>query len=432
MQTSTPDRLSLLRPARPPLIVLSHVRWSFVCQRPQHLLTRLASWFDVTVIEEPVFADGEPALMSATHQNGVEVLTPRTKEFASGFHDSQLNALRPLIADFMASRGLKEPLVWLTTPLALPLVADLEPRAVVYDCMDDVASTRVAPQELAARDKALMALADIVLTGGPSLHESRQGQHANLHCLPGAVDAAHFAPENLDGDDVESTVAAELHRGMPRPRLGFFGVVDERLDAELVAALADRRPGWQVVMAGPVVGRDPATLPRRPNLRWVGLQRYEALPHLMSHWDVCLLPFALGEATRLLSPAQTLEYLAGGKPVVGTPIRDLVSLHGDVVRIAEDADGFVTAIEELLAESASTRAERRARGQALVDACSWDRNADIVAAMLLEYAPAAFAEPTVLHEPLADATPLVTTQDEAAAIALAAERVELPAPSLPM
>ncbi|MCK9687876.1 glycosyltransferase [Scleromatobacter humisilvae] len=432
MQTCTPDRPSLSRPARPPLIVFSHVRWSFVHQRPQHLLTRLAAWFDVHVVEEPVFADAEPALMSATHQNGVEVLTPRTKEFASGFHDSQLAALRPLIADFMASRGLQEPLVWLTTPLALPLVADLEPRAVVYDCMDDVASPRVALPGLAARDKALMALADIVLTGGPSLHESRQGQHSNLHCLPGAVDAAHFAPEHLDGDDVESSVAAELHRGMPRPRLGFFGVVDERLDAELVAAIADRRPGWQVVIVGPVVGRDPAALPRRPNLRWAGLQRHEALPHLMSHWDVCLLPFARSEATRLLHPSQTLEYLAGGKPVVGTPVPDLVSLHADVVRIAEDADGFVAAIDDLLAEPAPARAEWRARARALVDARSWDRNADIVAAMLLEFAPSAPALPTVLHEPLAGSTPLVTTQDDPAAIALPVERVEHPAPSLPM
>ena len=435
MQTFTPDRRSFLQPAlptrvpRPPLIVLSHIRWSFVCQRPQHLLTRLASWFDVYVVEEPVFVDGEPALMSATHQNGVEVLTPRTREFASGFHDSQLAALRPLLAEFMASRALGDPLVWLTTPMALPLVADLEPLAVVYDRLDDVAAPADAEPARAAREKALMELADIVLTGGPSAHASRHGMHPRLHCLPGAVDAVHFAPEHLDGDDVESSVAAELHRGMPRPLLGFFGVVDERLDLALVAGLADRRPDWQLVMAGPVVGLDPATLPRRPNLRWAGLQRYEALPHLMSHWDVCLLPLVVDETTRLLNPTQTLEYLAGGKPVVGTPVPDLVSLHGAAVRIAADVDGFVAAVEALLAEPAPARAERRARGQAQVDASSWDATAAFVAAMLMDYAPAQPAVPTALHEALAGASPAMTTQAVAGVLARPAERA---APSLPI
>ena len=431
MQTSMPDRLSLLQPARasrPPLIVLSHIRWSFASQRPQHLLTRLASWFDVHVVEEPVFADAEPALMSATHQNGVEVLTPRTREFASGFHDSQLNALQPLLADFMASRDIKAPLVWLTTPLALPLVADLEPLAVVYDCLDDGAATPART----AREKALMALADIVLTGGPSAHASRHGTHPRLHCLPGAVDAAHFAPEHLDGDDVENHVAAELHRGMPHPRLGFFGVVDEHLDLALVAGLADRRPDWQLVMAGPVVGLDPATLPRRPNLCWAGPQRYETLPHLMPHWDVCLLPFVVDETTRLFNPTQALEYLAGGKPVVGTPIPDLVSLHGAAVRIADGVDGFVAAGEELLAETAPARAERRARGQAQVDAASWDATAGFVAAMLMEYAPEGPLAPIVLHETLPERMPLVTTQEEPALLVLPPERGERAAPSLPM
>ena len=438
MQTFTPDRPSEFlteppdRAQRPPLIVLSHLRWGFVFQRPQQLLTRLAQQFDVYFVEEPVFADAEPALMSATHQNGVEVLTPRTREFASGFHDSQLRAMQPLLADFMASRGLKEPLVWLTTPMALPLAADLEPRAVVYDCLDDPASARLALAELAAREKALLDVADVVLAAGPSLYEAHQGLHANLHCLPSAVDAAHFAPEHLDGDDVEAAVANELHRGLRRPRLGFFGVIDERLDLALLAALADRRPDWQIVMAGPVVRIDPASLPQRPNLRWIGPQRHEALPHLLSHWDVALLPFAVDETTRLLNPGQTLEYLAGGKPVVATPLPDVVSLHGSAVLIAEGAGEFVAAVEEILGEHAPERARRRARAQALVDASTWDATAAFVGAMLLEYVPTAPAAPTVLHEPLADASPLVTARDDLAGIPVLTDRIDLPAQPLPM
>ena len=393
--------------------MFSHLRWGFVFQRPQHLLTRLAQHFDVYFVEEPVFADAEPALMSATHQNGVEVLTPRTKEFASGFHDSQINAMKPLIADFMASRGLKEPLVWLYTPMALPLVEDLEPRAVIYDCMDDLASFKVAPPELVAREQALMDLADLVLTGGPSLYEARQGRHPNLHCLPSAVDAAHFAPENLDGDDIEATVAAELHRGMPHPRLGFYGVIDERLDLALVESLADRRPDWQIVMTGPVVKIDPATLPQRPNIRWIGMQRYEALPHLMSHWDVCLLPFALNEATRFISPTKTLEYLAGGKPVVSTPVHDVISLYGSAVRIGATPADFVRAVEQLLAEPDAERATWRRTAQALVDGCTWDDTAHRIAGLLGMVARHGSTEPILLEQPINDRTPRVVPVESA-------------------
>lgn len=405
MQTSTPGHLLELIPTltdrvvRAPLIVFSHRRWGFVVQRPQHLLIRLARHFDIYFIEEPVFAEGAPALMSAIHQNGIEVLTPRTPVFAPGLHDDQLAVLKPLVDEFVAARGLADPLVWLCTPMALPLVADLEPRAVVYDCMDELASFTFAPPQLPAREAALMALADVVFTGGPSLYEVRKGRHPNLYCLPSAVDADHFAPAGLDGDDVEGAVATELHRGMPHPRLGFFGVIDERLDLDLVANIATLRPDWQIVMVGPVVRIDPAALPQRPNIRWLGMQCYEALPHLMANWDVCLLPFALNEATRFISPTKTLEYLAGGKPVVSTPIRDVVSLYASAVRIGSTAEDFVAAVEAALAESPAALADWRIRAEALVDGRTWDGTADIIAGVLLEYVEHAPAQSIVLHEP---------------------------------
>ncbi|HEY9027502.1 MAG TPA: glycosyltransferase, partial [Burkholderiaceae bacterium] len=396
----------------PPLIVISHLRWGFVFQRPQHLLTRLARHFDVHFVEEPVYAEGRPTLTCTTHESGVQVLTPRTNIVASGFHDDQMPVLKALLADFVAARGIVEPLVWLYTPMALPLVADLEPRAVVYDCMDDLASFKFAPPQLLEREDALMKLADVVLTGGPSLYEARRGRHPNLHCLPSAVDAAHFAPTRLDGACVESLQAAELHRGLPRPRLGFFGVIDERLDLDLVAAIADRRPDWQVVMVGPVVKIDPAMLPQRPNIRWLGMQRYEALPHLMARWDVCLLPFALNEATRFISPTKTLEYLAGGKPVVSTPIRDVVSLYGSAVRIGSTADEFVAATEAALAETDGEHRDWRMRAQALVDGCTWDGTASVIAGLLLEYVDEASGASAAPHEPLGDAAPRILVQDD--------------------
>ncbi|MGN6525960.1 MAG: glycosyltransferase [Burkholderiaceae bacterium] len=380
------------RARRTALIVFSHLRWGFVFQRPQHLLTRLARDFDVFFVEEPVFLDGEPCMDTHSGGTGVEVLTPRTPVRAPGFADEQLPLLRRLVAEFVAERGLVEPLAWFYTPMALPLLDALEPRAVVYDCMDDLASFKFAPPQLVERERELMALADVVLTGGPSLYEARKDRHPNIHCLPSAVDAAHYDPARLDGGDVESHAAAALHQGMAHPRLGFFGVIDERLDIELLAGIADRRPDWQIVMAGPVVKIDPASLPRRANLHWIGMQRYEALPHLLSHWDVCLLPFALNEATRFISPTKTLEYLAGGKPVVSTRVRDVDVLYGAAVRFGDDADAFVAAIEETLAETAAARADWRTRARALVDAGSWDAAAEHVRGLLLEDAGAGRAQ----------------------------------------
>jgi UDP-galactopyranose mutase len=383
--TSGADPAHDRRTALPPLFVFSHLRWGFVYQRPQHLLTRLARDFQVFFFEEPVYNDAEPYLASSEPAPGVEVLTPHTRVRMPGFHDDQLATLETLVAEFAAERAIAEPFVWLYTPMALPLVSDLEPRAVIYDCMDDLASFKFAPRQLGQREDALMKLADIVLTGGPSLHEKRKGLHANIHCLPSAVDAGHFSPAHLQPHTLECAAARALHEGMPHPRLGFFGVIDERLDLDIVAGIADQRPDWQITMVGPVVKIDPSSLPQRPNIRWLGMQSYDMLPYLQSHWDVCLLPFALNESTRFISPTKTLEYLAGGKPVVSTPILDVQSLYGEVVRIAADATGFVEAAEAAMREPADHRAVRLAAAQALVDGCTWDGTAARIRTLMMEF-----------------------------------------------
>ena len=401
------------RQARMPLVVLSHLRWSFVFQRPQHLLTRLARDFDIYFIEEPVFEEGAATLKQSRQPGGIEVLTPATGVAGWGFNDAQMAAMKPLIAEFMSERGIVAPIVWLYTPMALPLVADLEPRAVVYDCMDDLASFKFAPPELIERERALMELADVVFTGGPSLYEARKDRHPNIHCLPSAVDAQHFSPANLDANSPESMAAQALHCDMGHPRLGFFGVIDERLDIDLVAGLADARPDWQIVMAGPVVKIDPASLPQRPNLHWIGMQRYEALPHLLAQWDVCLLPFALNEATRFISPTKTLEYLAGGKPVVSTPVHDVISLYGSAVRIGATPADFVRAVEQLLAEPDAERATWRRTAQALVDGCTWDDTAHRIAGLLGMVARHGSTEPILLEQPINDRTPRVVPVESA-------------------
>jgi glycosyltransferase involved in cell wall biosynthesis len=359
------------------LIVFSHLRWEFVFQRPQHLLSRLARHYSVVFIEEPVRSNGAARLERAQPCAGVEVLRPHTAVDAVGFHDDQLSALQPLIASYLADQGIDDYLVWFYTPMALPLLADLTPRAVVYDCMDELAAFKNAPRQMRQRETALLKSADLVLTGGPRLYEAKRASNPNVVCLPSAVDASHYAMTHAAGDVAAMERAAALQPAAS-PRLGFFGVIDERLDLDLVACLADADPKWQIVMVGPVVKIDPAALPRRANLYWLGQQRYAMLPQLVAGWDVCLMPFALNESTEFISPTKTLEYMAAGKPVVSTPIHDVKAIFGDLVAIAATAESFIAACRAALAESQDEKAAREAAMRDRVGCHSWDAAADTV------------------------------------------------------
>ncbi len=361
----------------PHLIVFSHLRWAFVYQRPQHLLSRLARHYQVLFVEEPMHlepADGPPRIDRVTKSSGVTVLVPRTSVAATGFHDDQLSALKPLLEDYLRSHAVDDYLLWFYTPMALPLASELRPRAVVYDCMDELSAFKNAPRQLRQRETALLKTADLVFTGGPSLFEAKRHLHESVHCLPSSVDAAHYA--NLDAGSDAAHEAVRLQGDVPGPRLGFFGVIDERLDIDLVDALARAHPEWQIVMVGPIVKIDPDRLPRHPNLHWLGMQPYAVLPHLMAGWDVCLMPFALNESTRFISPTKTLEYFAGGKPVVSTAVPDVVSLHAAVARIAADHAEFIALCESALADDSASAARLRVAMDTTVRGSSWDRAAE--------------------------------------------------------
>ena len=363
----------------PHLVVFSHLRWNFVFQRPQHLLSRLAREFPVVFVEEPLRSDAPARLERTSPAPGVEVLRPQTPVEAHGFHDDQLSLLEPLVADWLAQEGIDDYVVWFYTPMALPLLNGLAPRAVIYDCMDELSAFRGAAKQMRQRETALLKRAELVLTGGPSLYEAKRSLHDNVMCLPSAVDAAHYANDNAVANTERMARADALQGAIPTPRLGFFGVIDERIDIDLVAAVADARPDWQLVMVGPVVKIDPAGLPQRPNLHWLGQQPYELLPQLVAGWDVCLMPFAINESTRFISPTKTLEYMAAGKPVVSTPIRDVAVMFGDLVAIADDAPSFVTACDEALRETDAERASRQRDMAASVAAHAWDSTAASIA-----------------------------------------------------
>jgi glycosyltransferase involved in cell wall biosynthesis len=360
----------------PALVVFSPLRWQFDWQRPQQLLTRLARHYRVIYVEEPVTTHAEHYLAVSSPAPGVEVLVPHTRVDAPGFHADQIAPVRALLADFMARDDIERPLVWLYTPMAQPLVEPLAPRGVLVDLMEDLAAAPNAPAVLHEREAALMALADVVVAAGPSLYQSRRARHASVHCIPNAVDADHFAPPAAVGGSIEAVSARSLHAAIPGPRLGWFGVIDERLDLALIERVAELRPDWQLVFAGPVVGVDAAALPRRSNIHWIGPQTYAIRPHLLAHWDACILPLRCGESTRHASPPAVLEFLAGQKPVVSTPVHDVIALHGHIVRLAADADAFVDACRAAIAERGPVRRQRRMDALIAVHSSSWDRAAE--------------------------------------------------------
>jgi protoporphyrinogen oxidase/glycosyltransferase involved in cell wall biosynthesis len=392
----------------PTIIVFSHLRWDFVYQRPQQILSRLAEHYHILFVEEPVRGEGASTLRRSTPAPNVTVCQPHTPLASVGFHDDQIALLQPLLAE-LAPPG-DDPIVWFYTPMALPLLQPLHARLVVYDCMDELSAFRNPPRQLLQRETALLKIADLVFTGGPSLYEAKRGRHGSVHCLPSSVDAAHFRQA------LDRGAHHPLQDGIPHPRLGYYGVIDERFDADLLAALADANPAWQLVMVGPVVKIEPASLPQRSNIHYLGQQSYEALPRLLAGWDVCLLPFALNEATRYISPTKVLEYMAAELPIVSTPITDVAKPYGDVVAIAASHDEFVAACRAALAQTPEQSAAMARRMREVVASTSWDATAERMRTLIdsarpdaKPIAPAVGAEATggvAIINPMRSAAPI--------------------------
>lgn len=364
---------------RPDLVVFSHLRWDFVWQRPQHLLTRLAADRRVYFIEEPLTDDGSaPAWDYSRPAPGVTVGRLRTPHRAPGFHDDHVAELAPRLSQFLDEEEVDRPAAWFYTPMALPLLDAFRPRAVVYDCMDELSAFLHAPPQLLDREAELLRRADLVFTGGPSLYRAKKDRHPRVHCFPSSVDAAHFGQARSALPEPPDQAA------LPHPRLGFFGVIDERLDVPLIDALARAHPEWQVVLVGPIVKIDPASLPRYPNLHYLGQRPYAELPAFLAGWDVCLLPFARNQATRFISPTKTLEYMAAERPIVSTPITDVAEPYGDLVYLGDTPEQFITACERALAAPDAERAARREGMGAVLARTSWDRTARAMAQLIDE------------------------------------------------
>jgi UDP-galactopyranose mutase len=362
------------------LICFSHLRWDFVYQRPQHLMTRLARQFPVFYVEEPVLRDlDQPNLAVVTHGVGVTVVAPMLPDRLNPAE--QTAAQRQLLDRFLADQSLAAPILWYYTPMMRSFSDHLPAARIVYDCMDELSAFLGAPAELIEREADLLQTADIVFTGGVSLYEAKKGRHPNIHPFPSSIDVAHFASARQAMPEPADQVP------IPHPRLGHYAVLDERLDVELLAYVADAQPDWQLILVGPVVKIDSATLPRRANIHYLGPKRYEVLPAYLSGWDLAIMPFARNAATRFISPTKTPEYLAAGKRVVSTDIRDVARSYGDtgLVSVASTPELFVRAIRRDL-ERPRDEAWLREVDETLART-SWDRTAAEMLSLLQSDGP---------------------------------------------
>jgi glycosyltransferase involved in cell wall biosynthesis len=351
------------------LICFSHLRWNFVFQRPQHLMSRFAREMNVIYWEEPMeIASDETAYLQvreAEDAENVRIVVPRLPQGMPD-HARESALMRLLDAHLASQHG---PLIaWYYTPMMLPFSRHITPDVTVYDAMDELSKFKFAPEHLLSYEQELIDRADVVFTGGSSLFEAKKDRHDNVHCFPSSVDRAHFAKaraRQFDPGDQED---------LPRPRLGFYGVIDERFDTELLAKAAEMRPNWSFVMVGPVVKISDEDLPKRHNIHYLGGKTYDQLPSYLSGWDVALMPFAMNESTEFISPTKTPEYLAGGRPVVSTPIKDVVRHYGQLegVKIASTAEEFVEACEQALELAHNPESGWLGEADLMLSASSWD------------------------------------------------------------
>jgi UDP-galactopyranose mutase len=347
------------------LVCFSHLRWNFVYQRPQHLLSRFAKQTRVFFVEEPIFHDAPDKLHIDEPLKNVYVVVPHLQH---GYNEAEvLNKQKEMVNNLISVMEISNYFLWYYTPMALPFSEHLTPKMIVYDCMDELSAFKFAPPALTENERLLMQKADVVFTGGYSIYEAKKNKHHNIYPFPSSIEKEHFATaRNITSDPADQA-------SIPHPRFGFFGVLDERFDIDLIEQAAKARPDWQFILIGPVVKIDPASLPKYENIHYLGGKTYNELPQYLAGWDVAVIPFAMNESTRYISPTKTPEYLAAGKPVISTPIRDVVSPYGEnkLVQIASNAKEFIKHGEALLKKK-----QKKAwliKVDAFLEGNSWDR-----------------------------------------------------------
>jgi len=316
------------------LVCFSHLHWNFVYQRPQHLLTRFTSTYRVFYIQE--FTNDASADGYSIDQDVEQVWVIKPNLDSALLQNASARKIT-IINQIFQDEHIETYLFWFYTPMSIHFTQHLHPLLTVYDCMDELSAFKFADPQMKNAEYLLFQQADLVFTGGNNLYEAKKNFHRNVHAFPSSIDKAHFGQARNPISDNPDQV------GIPHPRLGFFGVLDERFDIELIDGAAQLRPDWHFILIGPVVKIDPGILPKHPNIHYLGSKKYSELPGYLSGWDIALIPFAINESTKYISPTKTPEYLAAGKPVISTPITDVIYPYGKegLVKIAEDAEGLV-------------------------------------------------------------------------------------------
>ncbi len=325
------------------LICFCHIRWNFVYQRPQHLMSRFAKYNRVFFIEEPVFDEaGKPFMKVTKDGQNLWVITPHLIKGYSP--DENVFQQKILLLSFYNEQSIENYAHWYYTPMALTISNHLQPEIIIYDCMDELSNFKFAPPELRQKEKDLFRIADLVFTGGHNLYHAKKNEHNNIFSFPSSIDKEHFEQARI----IKKQPADQA--SLSHPIFGFYGVIDERFDINILKEVAARRPEWNFVIIGPVIKIDPAALPLAPNIHYLGGRNYEMLPYYLSGWDVAMIPFLLNDSTKYLSPTKTPEYLAAGVPVISSSIADVVNPYGvnNLVHIANDADAFIAVAEKEL------------------------------------------------------------------------------------
>jgi len=358
--------------SHPPIIVHCHLCWDWVWQRPQQFISRLSQRHKVLFIEtigpDPELAAPLARFRQLPEFPNITVLRLQFPKWRWDDGDYIDLERRRLVQDFLSGpfgKGFENPIQWFYDPMAVPaFCGQMGEILTVYDCMDELSRFRGAPPQIVEREAELLERADLVFTGGRRLFELKSQFHDNCHFYGCGVDGEHFGKARA----AETVVPPEL-ASVPSPVLGYFGVIDERMDYELLEQLAEARPHWSMVMVGPATKVDPKLLPRKPNLHWLGQRAYDSLPAFCKGFDLCLMPFALNEATEYINPTKALEYLATGREIISTAVPDVVHNFGSVVRIARTREEFLLLCEAALEQPDR---ERIARGLRMAQKNSWD------------------------------------------------------------
>lgn len=360
----------------PDIICFCHLRWNFVYQRPQHLLSRFAAMQRVYLIEDPVFDAPYDFNEISITSCGVCVVTPHLRRGLE--HDEVVREQKRLLDILIDAENIDQYICWYYSPLSLQYSSHLKPQMTVYDCMDELSAFKFASPALAHYEKILFEKADIVFTGGHNLYNAKKHLHDNIYPFPSSIDKDHFAMARKIRSETSDQCS------IPHPRIGFYGVIDERFDLHLLEEVARARRDWHFIVIGPVVKIDEADLPVKDNIHYLGAKDYKQLPSYLAGWDIAMMPFALNESTRYISPTKTPEFLAGGKQVISTSITDVLDPYGimGLVHIADNAERFIEAAEQILSTNDNT--EWLNKVDQFLSGNSWDNTWNKMNGLLIE------------------------------------------------